>query len=271
MYSFVNVATLVRDLARSPRAVPVATELLRALALEPGHLATLDDVRYDAPVQTARRDLLLAADALRPRALQVLAAARGYADLVGMDAYSAALDSLESAPLGDLADLRAFVRREVLAACWIDGDELSVALWPRAVDVVSDGVVAAYTGDPVLGGPWRAWLRGSAVEPAPTPWPDVVDAVRRLPADADVAPAPTEWPARMHDACWAVHLTGRERVATVTQLHALRALCAVFAPAVPPLRMVAMTTAAVHAAVVGDVLDAGTHAAMSQPLFRLLT
>jgi hypothetical protein len=99
----------------------------------------------------------------------------------------------------------------------------------------------------------------------------VVVAVRRLPADADVAPAPSEWAARMHDACWAVHLTGRERVATVTQLHALRALCAVFAPAVPPLRMVAMTTAAVHAAVVGDVLDADTHAAMSQPLFRLLT
>ena len=71
----------------------------------------------------------------------------------------------------------------------------------------------------------------------------------------------------MHEACWAVHLTGRERAATIAQLHALIALVRVWAPQRPPLRAVSMTSAAVHAEVVADVLDTTTRAAMSQPLF----
>jgi len=71
----------------------------------------------------------------------------------------------------------------------------------------------------------------------------------------------------MHEACWAVHLTGRERDAAIAQLHALVALVRVWSPARPPLRAVSMVSAAVHAEVVADVLDGATRTAMTQPLF----
>jgi hypothetical protein len=72
----------------------------------------------------------------------------------------------------------------------------------------------------------------------------------------------------MHDATWAVHLTGRGRSALVAQLHALLALLAVTGPR-PPLRAVATVVAAAQADVVVDVLDTATYDALTQPLFRL--
>src|SRR5438067_8361539 len=114
MYSLVNVAALVRDLGRHPRAEQVATELLRAFALGASELEVLDRLAYDDTAQAERRARVLAEDAARPRALQVLAAARGFADDLGIAAYTAAADVLEQAPLGDLDSLRGFLRREVL-------------------------------------------------------------------------------------------------------------------------------------------------------------
>jgi len=268
MYSLVNVATLVRDLARHPRAGQVATELLRAFALTPAHIAALESRDYDGEAAAVRRTQVLADDAARPRAFPVLAAARGFADVLGIDAYTAAVDVLEGATIGGLADLQAFVRRDVLAWCWDSSGDLAVTGHSRALHVVTDGVLGAHAGDDALARPWRDFVAAHDIAPAATDWPVVVDAVRRLSLGAVVAPAPAEWAARMHDACWAVHLTGRERAATVTQLHALRVLAQVWAPDPPPLRVVSMTSAAVHAEVVADVLDAATRAAMSQPLFR---
>jgi hypothetical protein len=268
MYSLVNVATLVRDLARHPSAGQVATELLRAFALGTDLVVKLEGQPYDGEAAALRRTRILAEDRMRPQALPVLAAARGFADELGIDAYVAAVDVLESATIGDLADLQAFLRRDVLAWCWQSTGDLAVTAFPVALDVVTDGVLGAYTGDDVLGGPWQEYVRAHNIAAAPADWPHVVDAVRRLARDADVAPAPADWAARMHEACWAVHLTGRERAATITQLHALRALAHVWEPDPPPLRVVAMTSAAVHAEVVADVLDGRTHAAMTQPLFR---
>jgi hypothetical protein len=269
MYSLVNVATLVRDLARSPRAATVATELLRAFALDADALWSLDAVEV-ASAQADRRAQVLASDLASPRALTVLAAARGFAETLGIDAYSAAVDVLETAPLGGGEDLQAFVRHDVLADAWEAAGDVAVTRWPRALDVVADGVLGAFAGDDALAEPWRRWTTRHGLRPARSDWPHVVARVRALSPDADVPPAPAAWATRMHDACWAVHLTGRERAATITHLHALLALTEVYAPEVPPLRAVSMTTAAVHAAVVADVLDAGTCAAMSEPFLRLL-
>jgi hypothetical protein len=268
MYSLVNVATLVRDLSRHPRAEQVATELLRAFALGPGELELLDQLAYDENAQAERRARVLVEDAARPRALQVLAAARRFADDIGIDAYSAAADVLEQAPLADLEALRGFVRRDVLADAWTSAADVAVARWPRALDVVTDGVLGVHAGDEELAAPWRSWAARRGIAPEATAWPEVVRTARALRRNAAAPPAPAEWAARMHDACWAVHLTGRERAAAVAQLHALRAVVRVWAPGPPPLRVVSMTTAAVHATVVADVLDASTVAAMSQPLFR---
>lgn len=268
MYSLVNIAALVRDLGRHPRAEQVATELLRAFALGPAELELLDALDYDETVHADRRQQALAADAAQPRALQVLAAARGFADGIGIDAYTAAVDVLENASIGDLEALRAFVRREVLADAWEGSGEVAVARWPRALDIVADGVLGAHSGDAQLVAPWRAWAARQGIAPEATAWPEVIRVVAALRPRSAVPPAPAEWAARMHDACWAVHLTGRERAAAVAQLHALRAVVHAWAPAPPPLRAVSMTTAAVHATVVADVLDAATVAEMSQPLFR---
>jgi hypothetical protein len=268
MYSLVNIAALVRDLGRHPRADAVATELLRAFALGPGDLERIEHLDCDETAQADRRARVLAEDAARPRALHVLAAARGFADGHGIDAYTAAADVLEGAPLGSLDALRVFVRRDVLAQAWTAAADVAVARWPKALDVVSDGILGAHAGDDQLAAPWQAWSARHGVAPEATAWPEVVRAVARLRPDADAPAAPAEWAARMHDACWAVHLTGRERAAAVAQLHALRAVVRVWAPASPPLRVVSMTTAAVHATVVSDVLDTSTVTAMSQPLFR---
>ena len=268
MYSLVNIAAVVRDLSRHPRADEVATELLRAFALGAAGLERLNRLDYDETAQAQRRADALAADAARPRALKVLAAARSFADDLGIDAYAASVDVLETAPLGDLDSLRSFVRSEVLAECWTTAGDVAVARWPRALDVVSDGVVGVYAGDAQLAAPWRAWADAAGIAAEATAWPELLRTIASLRPTSPVPPAPAEWAAQMHDACWAVHLTGRQRAAAVAHLHALRAVVRAWAPAVPPLRLVSMTTAAVHATVVADVLEASTVTAMTQPLFR---
>jgi hypothetical protein len=272
MYSLVNVATLVRDLARHERAAQVATELLRAFALDEAALDSLETTgTYDAAAAAVRRTQVLADDRDRPRALQVLAAARDFAEDLGIDAYGAAVDVLETTPMGGLSDLQTFVRTDVLVGCWQSSGDLAVALRPKALDLVTDGILGTYADDDVLAAPWRQWLAAHPVAPAPTAWPRVADAVAALSRDAAIPPAPSEWAQRMHEACWAVHLTGREREATIAQLHALVAMVGVWAPDRPPLRAVSMTSAAVHAEVVADVLDRETCTAMSQPLFSQLS
>ena len=267
MYSLVNVATLVRDLGRHEHATQVATELLRAFALDEAALTSLEAMAYDEQSSADRRARVLAEESDRPSAFAVLAATRGFADELGLDAYTAAVDVLDRATIGNVRDLRTFVRRDVLASCWESAGDVAIARLPCALDIVADGVLGAWTGDDELGAIWREWLAAHPVAPATAAWPHVVDAVRALSPDALVAPAPADWAHRMHDACWAVHLTGRERALAVTALHALVALCERWAPSLPPLRVVAMVSSAVHAEVVADVLDDATRAAMSQPLF----
>jgi len=269
MYSLVNIATLVRDLARLPRGDAVAADLLHTFALDRASLVALDGIDVDANAAAARAELV-AAHRARPRALAVLAAASDVADDLGIDAYAAASDALEQSTMFGVDEVLRFVRHDVLTAAWDGTDELGVARFPRALDVIGDGILAAWTGDERVGGVWREWVRATAAPPADVPAPEVVDAVASLAPASAYAPVPAEWSLHMHEACWALHLTGRLRDAAVTQLHALRALLAVHAPQQPPLRAVSAVTAAVHASLVADLLDDDTHRAMTQPVFRLV-
>ena len=283
VYSLVNVPCLVRDLARHPRRAAVALDLLRAAALDADAFAALDRVRIavDAP---ARREALADRMRIEPRALQVLAAARDVATTSGIDAWTAAVDVLDTAPMGSVDELVGLVRDEICAPAWARGDGLAVATYPVALDVVADGVRATYCADicpeiaAPLGRPWRRWLAASqhaaaSVDPAaadlvarlrgatPLQLRAAADRLRRQRAEG------WSWAIAMHDACWAVHLTGREMTALVAQLHALRAAIAVLPDGTRLTPdMSAAVVAAVHARVGADVLAGDVLAALTAPL-----
>ncbi|HET7312441.1 MAG TPA: hypothetical protein VFJ17_14060 [Mycobacteriales bacterium] len=283
-YSMVNVPCLARDLSRHPRGAALATDLLRAAALGPDQYVDLDRVRVavDAP---SRRQELAARMALQPRALQVLAATRDVASTSGLEAWTAAVDVLEAAPMGALTDLVDMVRDEICEAAWSRADGLAVTSWTSALDVVTDGVRATYADElcpeiaAPLGRPWRRWLTATSHAPAPVDplVADVVTAVREMSSGQLSAAAQQlrhqraegwSWALAMHDACWAVHLAGRERIALVAQLHAVRALLDAGRPGGerPSPDAVSAVVAAVHARVVSDVLADDVAVALTTPL-----
>jgi hypothetical protein len=271
VYSLINAPTLIRDVARLPAGPALVADLLQAFALTPPDLEVLEARgRRVSPLDASRRAAIVRADSGRPRALAVLEATRSSADAHGLAAYLGSTDLLAAATIGGLDDLVRFVRHEVLTDAWSNGDDLAVASYPAALDVVTDGLVATYAGRADIGRAWRHWC---AVHPTPSAavaYPLIVDAVRQLDPAARVAAVPGEWAQLMHDACWAVHLTGRERTAAITQLSALRALFDVTKPAAPGHALVATVVAAVHACVVSDLLSPEVCDAMTKPFFSLL-
>jgi hypothetical protein len=286
-YSMVNVPCLARDLARHPRGGELATELLRVAALGPEQFASLDRVRIAADA-VVRREALATRMSIEPRALQVLAATRDVATTSGLDAWTAAVDVLEAAPMGALTDLVDMVRDEICDAAWARADGLAVTQWTAALDVVADGVRATYAAEVCpeiaapLGRPWRRWLRATrqSAAPADPALADVIAAVRGASPQALEAAAQQlrrqradgwSWAIAMHDACWAVHLAGRERTALVAQLHAVRALldAGKSSGTGPSPDVSAAVVAAVHARVVSDVLADDVFAALTTPLESL--
>lgn len=279
IYSTVNVATVVRDLARHPRGRALARDLLHAFAVDEHALVELDAVATAADV-TARCEAALASAVIAPRAHAALAAARLDATESGLDGWFAALPVLESAPIGSLPELLRWLRADVLDGAWERTDDLAVARFPHALDVVADGVLGTWVGDPsVLSRPWRTWttrrLPATVREPALA---IVVAMVAEADATAVSAAATAmraarasgwSWPLAVHDACWAIELTGRGRTAAVAQLEAVHALLGVVPQPAPDA--VAAVVAAVHATAVADVLPADTVAAMCRPLLSALS
>ena len=284
VYSMVNVPCLARDLVRHPRGSELATDLLRATALGPAEFASLDAVRIsaDAPV---RREALATRMALEPRALHVLAATRDVAESVGLEAWTAAVDVLEAAPMGAVTDLVDLVRDEICDAAWSRADGLAVTPHTTALDVVADGIRATYADEICpeiagpLGRPWRRWLAASGHGPAPvdSSVTDVLADVRAASPNywtiaaqqlREQRAAGWSWAVAMHDACWAIHLTGRERLALVAQLHAVRTLLACGDSSLerPSPDATAAVIGAVHAHVVQDMLTEDVFVALTTPL-----
>jgi hypothetical protein len=271
VYSLVNTPTLIRDLARLPAGAALAADLLQAFALTPPDLDVVEArARRQPGDSAARRAALMRADTGRVRAHAVLAAVRSEADSHGLASYRGSVDLLATATIGGLDDIVRFLRHEVLADAWARTGDLAVVTHPAALDAVTDGVVATYAGRADIGRAWRHWC---AVHPAaslPLGYPLVVDLVRRIDPAAQRPVVPADWALHVHEACWAVHLAGRERAAAVAQLAALRALFAVTAPAAPGHALVATVVAAVHASVGSDLLAPDVYDALMQPFFSLL-
>ena len=285
MYSLVNTPALCRDLARHPDPVGVIDDLLAVFALDEPLLTDLD-ITIAIAAASVRREVR-ARMSQEARALDVLSATRHVAADSGVDAWTAAVDLLERAPLGGVDDLLRFVD-DVLAHAWDRAAGVAVARWSHALDVVRDGVTASYAAPAcgrlahVLGRPWRSWLSARDVRPARCGDARVARVIDRLGRADDRSLAQAgdairaarasgwSWPDAMHDACWAVHLTGRDRSAAIAQLSALRALVRAAAPHPPRPGAVAAVVAAVHATMVDDVLATATVRALTQPLFRSL-
>jgi hypothetical protein len=143
-------------------------------------------------------------------------------------------------------------------------------------------VLTTYAGRPAdpLARPWRAWtarnLPATCLEPAVEHVVAMVAGASRdslATAGAAMRRARIDgwsWPHAMHDACWAVELTGRTHTAAVAQLEAVVALLRGL-PSPPAPDVVAAVAAAVHATVVADVLPVDTVAAMCGPLLAHLS
>lgn len=269
MYSFINIATVVRDLARHGHGVVLVDDLLRAFAVGSSDLNELEGLPRNDSMKD-RRDRALAMAQTQPHALAVLAAARSAAADDGLPGYVDALPALESAPLFGLEALCTFVRAEVLADAWQRSDGLDVARHPRALDIVTDGLVGSWAGDDVLAAPWREYKKRVALPRTSASYDAVFDATRQLAARGSRPDAPANWPALMHDACWAVHLTGRGRTAAIAQLMALRIVLDAGKGSRPSFALVAVVSAAIHATSVSDLIATETHQAMTQPLLRSL-
>ena len=269
MYSLVNIATVVRDLARHDGAVVLVDDLLRAFALGPAQLAEIDGLpRPDS--MAARRERAVVVAKTQPRALALLAAARTAAATDGLPGYVDALPALESAPMFGVDELLTFVRTEVLVDAWARSGGIHVARYPRAIDIVSDGLVGSWAGDEELAAAWRDCKRHLALPRTSSSYDGIFDAARQSATRRSRPPVPDDWASRMHDACWAVHLTGRGRPAAIAQLMALRIVLDGSLGARPSFGLVAAVSAAVHAASVADLLPTDTHRALTQPLLRSL-
>jgi hypothetical protein len=281
MYSLVNIAVVVRDLSRHPQGAALADDLLHVLALDDPALAELDALPA-SPGSVEHRVALLDVVTHESSALRVLATARAAAESSGFAAWSASLGLLEAAPMGGWPELSRWVSDELLGAAWTRSGDLAVARRPHALRVVDDGLLAAYAEagpEHPLARPWRHWVGRHAAplvdQPAVARLVAMVAAASLSSLDAAgdaMRQARAEgwsWPLSMHDACWAIELTGRTRSAAGAQLHALRALLG--GRRHPPRPdLVAAVVAAVHATVAADLLAAETVAAMCRPLLAHL-
>ena len=224
-YSLVNMPVLGFDLCRLAGGSEVAGILLRVLALDEHALVEL----AATPRPPARR----------PAPVPALAGAlRGLRDDAGVPAGSLAspdaVRTLERSMIGDFDALVRLVRDDLLAWTW---QETGPVRWQSpdataAVAVLVDELAEVYgrTSDPEHDqasanpgqldlGPHGAQVH-RLIERVTTMTPAQAQRLR----EAAVGRSPrTQWAAAVHDASWAVYLTGRLRPTAAAQLLAVQA------------------------------------------------
>jgi hypothetical protein len=236
-YSLVSAGSLGFDLTRLRGGTGVAEVLLDALACGPDELRALAGAhpgpgraaRWTGVVHTARE--LSAGSALRLAAPALGLAAQG--DVAGSQDL---LTRLARAPLGDLTALDRLVRDDVLSWTWrtCDGVGVQDLEHTLAADVLVDAAASAYgsrwLADDLrreLCAPYLSARPASPADDGPEPVRAVLrdlhgwDAHDRASWRAAVdllRPDTRSWTTSMHEASWAVHLSGRLREAAQAQL-----------------------------------------------------
>jgi hypothetical protein len=296
MFSLVSAPVLGFDLIRRDGGHRVAAVLRRALAVEAVDLAELAAVHQDDDERTAAWVALSAGcrDSIRDLAVGTGAAAVSGADEEAARAGAIlTLQQLARAPIGTLEGLLTCVRTDVFGWTWRTVDDLSVQdeIPARAAAVVCDAVAGCYAGEDVdaehrrrLAGPWSQAVR-RLPERAPDLGPSAGDIsglltrARHLDA-ADLAALRTaaegsarglDWSTAVHEASWALHLSGRVRPAAAAQFELVESLQA----AGLPLADAAggtwnLLSGAVQAVMVRDLLDASATHRLLSPVIRAI-
>jgi hypothetical protein len=245
-YSLVSMPVLGFDLSRLRRGAEVAEVLLASLQLGRADLHEVAS-RHPGPAHRSRWTLVE-----RTAAAEMSLAARlrsaGAPGAAAVPAQTGMLlAALERSPIGNLGSLVRLLRQEILDWTWTgDGVARVVDDQARAAgDVLAEAVAGAYASDILppalvaqLRAPW-AGLHRQVPEPDLGPHGASIRRVlRRIthqdPLERDRLRAAVEfaaaergaWAAAVHDASWAVHLTGRVREAAAAQLLTVRAFAA---------------------------------------------
>ncbi len=254
MYSLISASTLCFDLLRRPGGAQVGSLLATALTLTPAGLPVLAGAHRDDAARTAAWSHVMAVEST---ATTMGAAMRAAVELTGdPSAVGTASLLLERTAIGNLEGLLRCIRYDVFDWTWDTSggtarhDDQSA----RAVAVVCDAAAGAYHSGSLPAGSARRlradWVTGSRgitpglVRPRPQDRAllHLLDRLSRLDpmgrqALRDAAhsagksggaiPGATipeaSWAAAMHEASWAVYLSGRVREAARVQLIAMAA------------------------------------------------
>ena len=299
-YSLVSSPVLGFDLVRLPAGDSTAEVLLRALDCGPREVDVLA-ARHDAATRERAWEVVRSASDTIPQISEVLhqvangLAADDFADgVTGARMEAGVVRVLQTSTIADSDALVRLVHHDVFDWTWsvpLDGGpQLRTETAARAADVLADAAVSAYLGDRlpdqvrrVLAHPYLQAVRDLA--PLPTVPADlgfsqsgvaaVLDRLARLDgtdraclrAVAESSrPSAGEWAGAVHDASWAVHLSGRVRTAAVAQLLAVRAFRAGGLDAADGAAgLWNVVSGVVHAEVVADLLSSDARAVLLRP------
>jgi hypothetical protein len=244
-YSMAGASALGYDLARMPQGEHVATVVRTALHCTSRHLRRLSTHH---PGDARRRELWAALE--EEGTPESMTTAVGVAETAAAlalrgedDASARLLQRLELATLGSLESLDRFLRRDVLDWTWSrhGGKDVQDLHAHRAADVLVDAAASAFgtvasprerrrmatpflvtglslvDGVSVTGHPGVDELLTTLTRTDATTrdsWRAAVDELR---------PRTTDWAPAMHQATWALHLSGRLRLSMDAQMAALTA------------------------------------------------
>ncbi|WP_369055850.1 hypothetical protein [Kineococcus terrestris] len=300
-YSLVSSPVLGFDLVRLPAGDSAAEVLLRGLDCGPRELDVLA-ARCDPAARERTREVVRAAVAAAPQLTDVLGQVAGglaerafEEDVVGPRLEAGVVRALRAGTVADADALVRLVHHDVLDWTWsrsLDGDgpALRADVAARAADVLADAALSAYLADRLPADVRRA-LAAPYVQASRdlAPLPDVPDGLGPeqggvavvlgtlarldgtdracLRAAADTArPSGGEWASAVHDASWAVHLSGRTRTAAAAQLLAVRAFRAGGLDAADGAGgLWNVVSGVVHAEVVADLLSSDARAVLLRP------
>jgi len=241
-YSLVSAGSIGFDLTRLPGGTGVADVLLDALACGPERLGVLA-AAHAGPGRGERwqRVVEAAGELSAGSALRLAAPAMGLAAAGDVAGAGDLVTRLAGAPLGDLGALDRLLRHDVLSWTWRTADGVGVQAeeHTRAADVLVDAAASAYASR-WLPDELRRQLCTPYLSARPeTPQEDGPVTVRAVLRDLQgwdgddraswraavdlLRPTTGRWTASMHEASWAVHLSGRLRAAAEAQLRGVLA------------------------------------------------